>query len=387
MSGEQFDVAVVGAGLVGAAVAFDLFRAGARTLVLEAGPEPATGASRSNSGILHTGFDSSPDTLETELIREHGLRWRPLFQELGVPFRETGALLLATDEEQLATLPVLAANAEENGVEVELLDEASTRAHEPGATAIGSMLVPGESITDPYEVTRRLLCAGPETRFNWRVEQVEDRGGGATVEGSSGKISARFVVNCAGLFGDEVAGDGAFSISARRGEFVVFPKGSAALVEHILLPVPTKNTKGVLVFPTIHGHLCAGPSAVDQEDKDDWRPRRRHLDEVVRRAARLFPALHDLEQVDSWAGLRPVGDPRNYIIEWSQPKPSMLHVAAIRSTGLSACLGISQLVLSMLVERGFEPRPSPPALPEIPALDMVPWWERLNALRKVSGPC
>lgn len=384
---EHFDVVVVGAGLVGAAVAHDLSAAGARTLVLEAGPEPAYGVSRSNSGILHTGFDSTPGTLETEMILAHGTRWRSLFAALEVPYRVPGALLVATDDEQLERLPGLAENAAKNGIETRLLDETQSRAAEPGTEATGALLVPGEAITDPFEVVRRLLATGPETRLNWSVGKIEDEGDIALVHGEAGTVSARFVINCAGLHGDDVAGDGSFGISARRGEFAVFPPGSADLVRHILLPVPSSRTKGVLVFPTIHGRLCAGPSAVDQDDKEDWRPRRSHLREVLDKAEELFPPIRQMQCTESWAGLRPVGHPHDYIVQWSERTKPLLHVAAIRSTGLSAFLGISQHVLAMLIERGLEPSPTTACAAPVFDGPLVPWWERLNAVRNISGPC
>lgn len=386
---EHFDVVVVGAGLVGAAVAHDLSAAGARTLVVEAGPEPAAGVSRSNSGILHTGFDSTPGTFETEMILEQGKRWPALFTKLGIPYRVPGALLLATDEEQLVQLPALAENARINGVTTLLLDQATTRELEPRARSVGSLLVPGEAITDPYVVVRRLLSTGTNLFLGWRVDEVGHRDGVATVSGNAGSVSASYVVNCAGLYGDEVAGDRSFRISARRGEFAVFSEGSAELVRHILLPVPDNRTKGVLVFPTIYGHLCAGPSAIDQDDKEDWRPRQKELATVREKAAAIFPEVTQLECVDSWAGLRPVGHPHNYMVEWSTNNPHLLNVAAIRSTGLSACLGLSRHVMSLLVERGLHTRPTETASPRLPDQDEaeIPWWRRLNAMRRVTGPC
>ena len=391
---EHFEVVVVGAGLVGAAVAYELANAGVQTLVLEANREVAAGASRSNSGILHTGFDSTPGTLETKMILEQGSRWRGIFDALGVPYRVPGALLVATDEAQVKRLPALADNARRNGVETRLLDEVETRELEPGSAAKGGLLVPGEAITDPFEVVSRLLATGPETRLNWSVRRVEQKGQKVVVTGAAGSVSATFVVNCAGLFADEVAGN-TFSISARRGEFVVFEKGTAELVNHILLPVPSERTKGVLVFPTLYGHLCAGPSAVDQHDKNDWHPRQKELDVIQEKAAALFPQVRSLTPVDAWAGLRPVGHPYNYRVEWSQHTPALLNVAGIRSTGLSACLGLSRLVLTRLSERGLEPRQTGP-VPQaaLGALSAplstplsTPWWERLNRLRGVEGTC
>ena len=390
---DRFDVAVVGAGLVGAALAHDLGARGASVAVLEKETEPAAGASRSNSGVVHTGFDSKPGEFETEMILAQSERWRDVFDALEIPYRETGALLTAVDDEEASRLPNMAENAASNGVRVELLDGKEARRLEPRAPAVAGLLVPGESITDPYEVVRRMLASGPniETRLGWPVSGVEPDGEGAVVQGPSGDVSAGFVLNCAGLFGDEIAGDDSFRIIPRRGEFAVFGEGTAGLVDRILLPVPNPATKGVLVFPTLYGHLCAGPSAVDQEDKSDWQAHREGLEFVKERGARLLPEIRGLQPSDSWAGLRPAGSVRNYVLGWSARVPAMYHVAAIRSTGLSSCLGLSEHVTGLLQDRGLQLSPGTDgpsrAAPVFEDDPPRPWWERLNALRGVGPPC
>ena len=387
---ERFEVAVVGAGLVGAAIAHDLGARGVRTVVLEAEKEAAAGASRSNSGVVHTGFDSVPGEFETAMIRAQSARWRGVFDSLGIPYRETGALLTAIDDGEASRLPAMAEKAAKNGVEVERLDGREARRLEPRSAAVAGLLVPGESITDPYEVVRRMLASSPniETRLGWPVSGVEPDGGGAVVTGPAGKVGADFVLNCAGLFADEVSGDGSFRIFPRRGEFVVFGKGTADLVGRILLPVPSTQTKGVLVFPTLYGHLCAGPSAVDQEDKDDWTPREDGLAFVKERAQKMLPGIRTLEPSDSWAGLRPAGGEKNYEVGWSGRVPAMFDVAAIRSTGLSACLGLSGHVVGELAARGLKLQNvqdgDGPIAPDFPDDAPRPWWERLNALRGVG---
>ena len=387
---DRFDVAVVGAGLVGAAIAYDLAAKGIRVVVLEAEKEPAAGASRSNSGVIHTGFDSVPGEFETAMIRAQSARWRGVFNSLGVPYRETGALLMAVNDEEASRLPEMAEKAAMNGVEVELLEGREAKRLEPRSAAVAGLLVPGESITDPYEVVRRLLASSPniETRLDWPVGLVEPDGESATVTGpNEEEVAADFVLNCAGLFADEVDGSGSFRIFPRRGEFVVFGKGTADLVDRILLPVPSTQTKGVLVFPTLYGCLCAGPSAVDQEDKDNWRPCEDGLSLVRERAKKMLPEIRDLEQTDSWAGLRPAGRVKNYELGWSERVSAMFNVAAIRSTGLSSCLGLSEHVLGELASRGLEFRPNGNGdrilVPEFSSDAPRPWWERLNALRGV----
>ena len=134
---ERAEVVIIGAGLVGAAVGFELATRGVRTLVLEAGPEPASGVSRSMSGILHTGFDSTLGTLETSMIRAQAQRWQPLFDALGVPYQVPGALLVAVDDAQATLLPDIAAKAQGNGVHVELLSAAQVREREPHVARAG----------------------------------------------------------------------------------------------------------------------------------------------------------------------------------------------------------------------------------------------------------
>ncbi|MEX2542937.1 MAG: FAD-dependent oxidoreductase [Trueperaceae bacterium] len=395
---EQFQVAVVGAGLVGAAVARELHGAGVKTVVLEAAPQIAAGASRSNSGILCTGFDAAPQSLEARMILAQGRRWRRVFDELRIPHRTPGALVLANSESQLAALNGLAENAERNGVDTEIVTGERLRRFEPAVVAEAALLVPGEAITDPYEAVRRLLTGGPEVRLSWPVTRIEQSGASLRVVGPAGTVSADYAVNCAGLYADEVAGDDSFRISPRRGEFVVYGRADSISLAHILLPVPNERTKGVLVFPTVHGNICAGPSAVDQVDKDDWKPRASELEAITEQAVELFPPLKNLEVVGSWAGLRPVGHPHSYIVDWSERTPSLLNIAGIRSTGLSSCLGLSRLAVELLVERGL-PLACPPepdsdssrsgSTPDVVAPadghyvgdgEQKPWWERLRPL-------
>jgi glycerol-3-phosphate dehydrogenase len=309
------DVAVIGGGVVGTAVTLALARRGVRATLLEARDRLAGAASGTNSGILHTGFDSPPGELETALIlRAAGLR-DEVIDTLGIPVRRCGALL-----------------------------------HD--------RVIAGESITDPVHFTRALAAAaqacGAEIRTGVRVTE---RLPGLTV-------------NCAGLYADEVArlyGDDSFEIYPRKGEFFVF---DGIALDRILLPTPTRRTKGVLVFPTLDGKVVAGPTAVDRTDKEDWSVRPEALAEVRAKAAELLPEIADAEPIGSWAGLRPAGRGVNYVIR--RAGDDLVNVAAIRSTGLTASLGIAEYVADMIV-------PGAPVAP-LPAVTIepseVPWWRR-----------
>jgi glycerol-3-phosphate dehydrogenase len=309
------DVAVIGGGVVGTAVTLALARRGVDTVLLEARDELAGAASGTNSGILHTGFDSPPGEVETELILRSAELRDVVIEALGVPVRRCGALL-----------------------------------HD--------RVIEGESITDPVRYTYALAAAaaacGAEIRTGVRVTERLDA----------------LTVNCAGLYADEVArlyGDDSFEIYPRKGEFFVF---DGIALDRILLPTPTRRTKGVLVFPTLDGKVVAGPTAVDQTDKEDWSVRPEALGEVRAKAAELLPELAEAEPIASWAGLRPAGRGVNYLIR--RATPELINVAAIRSTGLTASLAIAERVGDIIAPDTPE-RPLPQIT--VPAT-REPWWCR-----------
>jgi glycerol-3-phosphate dehydrogenase len=364
------EVGVIGAGVVGAAVALTLARRGVRVTVLEAEAEPALAASGTNSGILHTGFDSTPGELETRLILRSAELRKPVLDALGIPVLPCGAILRPADEEGRSTTARLAAGAERNAVPVHV-------------AADGSLRVPGESVTDPVAYTRALIAAaedlGAELRSRWRVGALHRRPDGLDIAAAGGEhFRARVVINCAGLRADEVArmaGDDSFEIYPRKGEFLVFDPPRGGELRQILLPLPTTRTKGVLVFPTLDGKVVAGPTAVDLEDKDDWSVRPEATAEILPKAVLIHPPLAGAEPIATYAGLRPAGRGVNYAIGHSTASPGLVNVAAIRSTGLSASLGIAEHVRGLVAELGValrDERPLPRRAPAAPEQ----WWRR-----------
>ena len=373
MSVAHTRVAVIGGGVVGCAVAHALARRDVQALLLEAEPELALGASGANSGILHTGFDSVPGELETALILRSAVLREELLDELGVGVLRCGARLTPTDEDERAAVARLAARARGNGVEAQLGDD-------------GALTVPGEAVTDPVAFVNALAGAaqlgGAELRLGARVSGLsQTAGAGVTVELQSGELlEVGAAVNCGGLFADELArmaGDEPVRIYPRKGEFLVFSPPEGEPLGRILLPVPSALGKGVLVFPTVDGEIVAGPTAREREDKRDWSVERDAHELIFGRARRMYPALERATELGAYAGLRPAGMQANYVIVSSRTLPGLVHVAAIRSTGLSASLGIAEHVVAMLAEHGaIEPRPPHPLPAPAPAPSTERWWQR-----------
>ena len=267
MTTVHTQVAVIGGGVVGCAVAHALARRGVSCTVLEAEPGLALGASGTNSGILHTGFDSTPGELETELILRSAALRGELLDELGVESWRCGALLAPSSSEETAAVERLAANARTNGVEAHLDGD-------------GALSVPGEAVSDPvafvHALARAAQTGDATVQLGARVVGLASRsGGGVVVELAGGEsVHAQASVNCAGLYADEVAGmasEQPVSVYPRKGEFLVFELPEGEPLERILLPIPSSLGKGVLVFPTLdRRHAIAGPTAREREDKSDW---------------------------------------------------------------------------------------------------------------------
>jgi glycerol-3-phosphate dehydrogenase len=373
---NEVQVTVIGAGVVGCAVALALARRGVAVALLEAEPDLALGASGTNSGILHTGFDSAAGELETELILASNLARDPLLRALAIPVLHCGAVMRPVDESERATVAGIPAVARRNGVHVVARDD-------------GALEIPDEAVTDPVAYALALAAEaerhGADVHTRARVDSVEAGDRGLTVR-SAGGLSVRcgVAVNSAGLEADAIArlaGDDSFSIYPRKGEFLVFDPPAGEHLDQILLPVPTRRTRGVLVFPTVDGKIVAGPTAVDLEDKRDWSVRPAARDEILSKAAALYPPLVDAEPVFAYAGLRPAGRGANYVIGRARTCRRLVHVAAIRSTGLSASLGIAERVTAIVASLGVSLGPEA-ALKggPVPHRDR-PWWRRTAEYR------
>jgi glycerol-3-phosphate dehydrogenase len=372
----DIDVAVIGGGVVGCAVALALARRGTAVALLEAEPELALGASGTNSGILHTGFDSPPGVLETELILASAAAREPVLTALAIPVLRCGALIRPFGDVQREAVAAIPAVARKNGVRVVERDD-------------GALEVPDEAVTDPVAYAKALAAEaerhGARLHTNCPVDSIQPDGEGLAVQTASGvTVGCRAAINCAGLDADWIArltGDESFSIYPRKGEFLVFDPPAGEQLDRILLPVPTKRTRGVLVFPTIDGKIVAGPTAVDLEDKRDWSVRPAAREEILPKAAALYPPLADAEPVFAYAGLRPAGRDANYVIRPARACPRLVHVAAIRSTGLTASLGIAEHVTEILGSLGVPLGPEAPLQGGPSAAPDGPWWRRTAEYR------
>ena len=371
------DVAVIGAGVVGAAVARRLQLDGYSVVVLEAAAEVLDGASKGNSGILHTGFDAPPGTLEARCVAAGRAEFLAIHEGLNLPLVETGAMVLAWNEAEEAALPLLLEQAHENGVgDAVLLSVAEIRKLEPelGPGLRAGMRVPGEHIIDPWSTAHayllQALLNGAELWRRAALEAAAFDGRGWRLQTTAGSLRAAAVVACAGLFGDRVEamlfGEAQFTIRPRKGQFVVYDTPAARLARHILLPVPTATTKGIVICRTAWGKLLVGPTAEEQESRRDAATDRAVLEALTAKGRAILPGLADEEPTASYAGLRPATEAKEYRLR-SDPARRLVSVGGIRSTGLSAALGLARHVASLLDGQAVTPL-AEPVTPRLPWL-------------------
>ncbi|MFM2076939.1 MAG: hypothetical protein RJA49_829 [Actinomycetota bacterium] len=363
-----FDVVVVGAGVVGCAVARELSHRRLRIALVEARSDVGAGTSKANTAILHTGFDAATGSVEAGLVARGHELLRDYAPAAGIAVEATGAVLVAWDDEQAQRLPALHDKAVANGyTRAEVVDAATVQELEPhlGAGVTGGMLVPDEHIIDPWATplafAMEAVANGVVLLTSFAVADVVRHGDSTELIATDGRVvHTRFVVNAAGLYGDELhrrMGFEGFTVRPRRGELIVFDKLARPLLSRTLLPVPTAHTKGVLVAPTVFGNVMLGPTADDVEDKGATGSTRHGIDTLLEKGRRILPALLDEEVTAIYAGLRAATEHSDYQLS-THADARYVCLGGIRSTGLTASMALGEAALSMLADAGLESEPA-----------------------------
>ncbi len=368
---NRFDIAVIGGGVVGLAILRRFAMTGLTCVLLEKGADILSGASKGNSALLHTGFDAPAKSLELQCMQAGYREYIDIRQKLNLPLHETGALVVAWTQEELAALDGIVEKAHTNDVSnVKRLTQTELRVREPQISklALGAVLVPGEHVIDawsaPLAYGQQAIAHGAVILRNAEVTSVERVNSQWRIASMAGEVTAGTIINAAGLFGDYVealAHEPSFTIKPRKGQFVVFDKPAAKLARSIILPVPNERTKGVVLFRTIFGNLAIGPTAEETDERTNPATDSATLAKLKSRAIEIVPALTDIDVTAVYAGLRPATHHKDYIIEAHKDK-NWITVAGIRSTGLTGSLGIAQHV-AKLYAKHFNKLPKKPPEP------------------------
>ncbi|MDE5547810.1 MAG: NAD(P)/FAD-dependent oxidoreductase [Clostridia bacterium] len=356
---KEYDVAVIGGGVIGGSILRELTKYKLSVCLLEKEADVAMGQSRANSGIVHAGFDAAEGTLKAKFNVAGNRMMKAYAEELGVKYKNNGSLVVAFSEEEMQAISGLKARGEKNGVpRLEILTAEELRKKEPNISqeALGALYAPTGGIVCPYGLTiaaiGNAMDNGAELYTEFEVAQIKKTKNGFTVGAADGReISCKLLVNCAGYGSGkiaEMAGDNSIRVGGRRGEYILLDRESGNFVSHTLFFAPTKLGKGILVSPTVDGNLLLGPTA-EEIPENDTSTSAAGLASVLEKAKKMCPAVPAYNVITSFAGVRAYNDKHDFIIEESTKVAGLINCAGIESPGLTAAPAIAQYVVSELV--------------------------------------
>ena len=376
-----YDVAIIGAGAIGCAVARELSRYDCKTVLIEKENDVAMGTTCANSAIIHAGYDPKPGTLMAKYNAEGNRMAGEICEELDVPFRRCGSFVLAFDENDMKTVRELFENGTANGVPgMEILSGDEVRKMEPHVSeeCVGALFAPSAGIINPWgfalAMAEQAVLNGVELRLSFAVSGIEKEGGNFVITGKNGeKIAAKFIVNAAGVYSDDIAnliGDRSFTQNSSKGQYYILDKNQGELFDHVMFQCPGPLGKGILVSPTIHGNLMVGPDANPGSGKDNTATDRKGLDHVIAASRKTTTAVNFRECVRNFAGVRSEPSTHDFIIGFSGADDHFMNVAGIKSPGLSSSPAIAADVAknaprsgsSLRKEGKFPPRKKTPSL-------------------------
>ncbi|MBQ7063859.1 MAG: NAD(P)/FAD-dependent oxidoreductase [Firmicutes bacterium] len=379
----MFDVAIIGAGIIGGMTARELSRYQLKTVILEKCHDVAMGTTKANSAIVHAGFDAEPGTLKARLNVQGSEEMEQICQDLGVKYQRNGSLVIAYREEDLPMVQVLYERGLQNGVKnLAVLNQEELLALEPSLSdqALGALYAPTGAIVCPYELNiasvGNAMDNGTELMLDYQVTGIEVQEDGFLITGTGEPVKARFIVNAAGVYSDKIAemvGDHSFTITPRKGQYMLLDHDCVGTIRHTLFNVPSKMGKGILVSPTVDNNLLLGPTAENQEDREDVSTTQEGLNMVQQNALKVVPKVNLRGVITAFAGLRAVGSTGDYIL--TSPVKGFWNAGGVESPGLSSAPAIASYLVEHMAEQGLVLEPKP---------DYNPYREALHAFNNMT---
>lgn len=355
------DVAIIGCGVTGAAVAYQLAKKQVSVLILEAENDVSMGTTKANSAILHAGYDPEPGTSMARLNVRGSALAKEICAALDVPYKQTGSFVVAFGPEQEKTLRRLYENGAANGVPgLEILSGEKARALEPNLSPeiTAALHAPSAAIVSPWEfalaMAENAVQNGADLQLETRVTGLTPTEGGWKIETTKGDFEARFVVNAAGVDAGKVHAMAApenFVTKPCRGEYYLLDKSAGNTVGRVIFQCPTAAGKGVLVAPTVHGNLIVGPNAQDVADSADTATTAMGLAQVAQSARKSVPGVDLSACIRTFAGIRANTDRPDFVIQWAAP--GFLDLAGMKSPGLSAAAAVGEEAAALLQRAGL----------------------------------
>jgi len=381
-----YDVAVIGAGVIGMSILRELTRYRLKICSLEKMEDVAEGASKANSGIVHAGYDPIEGTKKARFNVEGNNIFADVCNELDVEYKMIGSLVVAFDDYEINVLEELLQRGRRNGVKgLEIKSQEWVLANEPNLSRNikAALFAPYSGITNPYKLTVALfenaIQNGAEVIFGFEVCRIEKDDDFFIVRSADGRVvRTRILINCAGVYADEIsrmAGARNFKILPRRGQYYILDKPEKLPVNRVIFQVPTEKGKGILVTPTVDGNVLVGPNSEYVDSKDDTSTTQEGLDEVFEKARKVLPSLSKRDVITIFSGIRATPDTHDFIIEEDEDIKNFINVAGIESPGLTSSMAIGKYVAELVSDKLNAKR----------NLDFNPYREDIKRFSKLSN--
>lgn len=361
---KNFHVAIIGGGVIGSSIAWELSKYKLDVVVFEKGSDVASSTSKANSGVIHSGINSPTSSLKARFCVEGNKMLQPLAEKLGFPIKWIGKFVIAKNEIELRELERLKKVGHDNGVPgLEIKDEIEVRAQEPNVPCYKALWVPTAGIISPYEFTMVLAENAAQNNVNFlletKVKDIQKKENNFLIITNKGEFQSKILVNATGLNCREIVSmlqEPDFDVYPCRGEYLVLDKAYSELVTSMIYPVPPKEqgVLGVHITPTIEGNILLGPSAEFIDDPDDKRTTRKMMKTLLSEAKEILPRLPEKAVINAFSGIRcklaspDKGGWADYRIEESKQIPNLINLLGIESPGLTGAPAIAKEVKRMI---------------------------------------
>lgn len=372
----MYDAAIIGAGVVGSAIARELSRYRVKACVIEQEEDVCCGTSKANSAIIHAGYDAAPGTLKAKLNVRGNQLMDQLSKDLDFPFKRNGSLVVCTKDQDPAGLEMLLERGLANGVPgLRILDRSELSKTEQNLddNVVSALYAPTGGIVCPFDMTIALAenayINGVEFFFHTKVTGIQKIDNCFHIsakrlptgaEALSGKEAAdtcfiaRTVINAAGVYADVInnmINPDKIHITARKGEYMLLDKTAGRHVSHTVFQLPGKMGKGVLVTPTVHGNLLVGPTAVDTDNKEGINTTAAGLEFLPAAASLSVKDIPFRQVITSFAGLRAHEERGDFIIGEADFSQGFFNAAGIESPGLSSAPAIGEMAAELVAQK------------------------------------
>ncbi|MCB2296639.1 NAD(P)/FAD-dependent oxidoreductase [Clostridium tagluense] len=368
MKKQQYDVVVIGSGVVGSAIARELSRYNLNVGVLEKELDVVCETSGRNSGVLHAGFNSQPGTLMAKFCVKGCRGFDKVAKDLDIPFKRTGKLVVGFSKEDMEGLKALKAQGDANGVPgLEIVSREKIKELAPNVEGIAALYSPMTGILDPFIYTIALAenaCQnGVDFYFDKEVTNIERKENGYEITTKNKETYfSRWVINSAGLNSDRIArmvGVTDYTIYPCRGEYFIIDQSLSKLLEIPVYPVPNKKEGGLGVHLTssIHGNIFIGPSANYIDENDNYSSTEDIMNMLIKEGTKILPQIKREHFIRNFSGIRPKlvskekGGYADFVIEERKEIPNVINLIGIESPGLTCAVPIAEYVVEKIKNR------------------------------------